>query len=292
MRRVNSADSFLGGEQWHMDGSWDVVVVGLPYTGGSLSGGRANLGPGMLRSVSRIISPRPLSGGAPGWYDYTAGQLLCQGLTFADAGDLRLDALNTRQDLDRVPEILARLRETCRLLVVIGGDDSLTYWVHQNFAGVLVHLDAHEDAQPPRCPSGPTHADFVRHLELLPELRIVQYGLRGLVQGQPESPGESRSIAQDPAELKSLVAGSGSAACAVSLDVDVIEPELMRSTTAPMPDGLTIEQVTTAFRAVTTAGVPVRQFSVMEFAPHETSGRLDAMRMVHLVIRACHEWLV
>ncbi|MGW4650577.1 arginase family protein [Kitasatospora sp. NPDC004289] len=293
MRRVSATEGFLGAEPWRANGHWDVVVVGLPYSGSSAAG-RADLGPGMLRSVSRAVSPGPLRGPVPGWWDRAEQELLCAGLTFADAGDLRMDPLNAGQDLDLVPEVLERLRGTCRLLVVLGGDDSLGYWVHEGFAGVLVHLDAEQDDQEPRCPSGPTRSDFVRHLERLEELRIVQYGQRGLVQGRPEGPGDRRDLARDVAELKSLVAGSGAAACAVLLDVSVLDPGVVRSVAAPLPDGLTTDQLGGTLRAVGSAGVPVRQLTVTEFAPEGAegaAGRLDAMRLVQLVVRACHDWL-
>ncbi|MFJ8040011.1 arginase family protein [Kitasatospora sp. NPDC096147] len=293
MRRVSAAEGFLGAEAWRANGRWDVVVVGLPYSGSSAAG-RADLGPGMVRSVSRTLGQGPLAGPAKGWYDRAEQELLCAGLTFADAGDLRMDPLNAGQDLDLVPEVLERLRGTCRLLVVLGGDDSLGYWVHEGFTGVLVHLDADEDAQQPRCPSGPTRTDFIRHLERAEGLRIVQYGQRGLVQGPPEPPGDNRDVARDVAELKSLVAGSGAAACAVSLDVSVFDPGVVRSVATPLPDGLTAEQLGGALRAVGSAGVPVRQLAVTEFAPDGAEGavgRLDAMRLVQLVIRACHDWL-
>lgn len=290
MRRVNVPERFLNALPWRAGEHWDVVVVGLPFAGGSLSGSRSSLGPGMLRSVSRIISPRPLAEKAEGWWDYRGQHLLCEGLRIGDAGDLTVDPLHAAADLERLPDVLAALRATCSLLVVLGGDDSLSYWIHRGFEGVLVHVDAHEDGHPVREGAGPHHADFISHLERHSAPYIVQYGMRGMVQGRPQLPGERRTIAVDLRQLDALLVAAPTTDCAVSLDVDVLEPELMRSVTAPVPDGMTTEAVLEAVRAVATSGRRVRQFSVMEFAPHPDSGRADAMRLIHLVLRSLDMW--
>jgi arginase family enzyme len=288
---VEPAHRFLGGSPWSAAEKWDVVVVGVPHDAGSLASSNAKKGPSHIRRVSAVMSPAGHRR-ADGWYDFAADRSILAGLRLADFGDLALDPLALGPDLALLPRMFGELRDTCELLLVLGGDDSLAYWAcRHSGADVLVHLDAHEDATALAGPY-PRHNNFVSYLERdEPDLAILQFGQRDLVPGAPGTPGPGRRRCRSPEELRRELAARDGARIALSLDIDVLDPRLMPSVTNPVPGGLHPGDVLAVAETAAASGGRVRQLTLTEFAPAEPTALVDAVTVTHLLMRAVHACL-
>jgi arginase family enzyme len=185
--------------------------------------------------------------------------------------------------------MLAKIRATARLVVILGGDDSLVYWCLRNSTTpALVHLDAHEDAVR-TIGSHPKHNNFVAHLDHdEPDLKIFQYGVRGLVPASRREPPGSRLVCRTKDELLAALAESSIAEATVSIDVDVVSPRVIRSVVAPMPGGLLPEDVVDVICSMAQSGVSIKQLGLMEFAPDGMEGMLDAVAVLHMLMRCIH----
>src|SRR4029079_19472079 len=87
-------------------------------------------GPPFLRRMSCLFPLRRGDGGRPlGWFDYTDQTKLLEGVRMADAGNVPCQRVRGPAQLDVLPDVYRALRETTRLLVILGGDHSVSYWL-------------------------------------------------------------------------------------------------------------------------------------------------------------------
>jgi arginase family enzyme len=192
--------------------------------------------------------------------------------------------------------VLGEVRQTCELLVVIGGDDSLGYWSCRDAGlGQLVHIDAHEDAAGVSGPY-PHHGNFISYLERdEPDLAVLQYGQRDVVPAPRREPAPRRTLCPTPAALCEALSGprqnaADSGGTAISIDIDVLDPHVMPDVTNPLPNGLTLGELEEVVEAVVRAsaehGRKVRQLMLNEFAPADSAGITGAITAAHLLMRA------
>lgn len=272
--------TFCGVEDWHPDGSYDVVVVGIPSSVGSLAGSRAGEGPALVRRVSSVLAHR--SPGRSGWFDLESDRTLCGDLRIADAGDVAPDAGDEDRPSPTVTARLERVRRTCRLLVVLSGDDSWTYEVMATQRGRLLHLDAHEDRNPHQT-GALNHANVIaRLLDDQPALHVGQWGRRGLSPEPPPGGGTRVTTLRSEAAASVFAASAEGTELHVALDVDVVDPREMTSVTCPLPGGATLAAV----EALCRAAVGLRTLSVSEFAPRgDPRSLVEAYALVQLILR-------
>jgi len=289
-RRRPPAIPFCGAEAWQPDARFDVTVVGVPSDLGMYGSGPSAAGaPAVLRSASRLF-PIVREGGEAGigWYDYTTGRSILEARRIADAGDFVLDRHRPLQTLEHLPEELRRLRENTRLLVVLGGDHSLSYWTTRGLdeGSVLLFLDAHEDAtealaELPHCGNVISFLERESHLA-----GILQYGLRGLVPNRRNAPSRTRHVCRGLKEWQRRIRQLRRHRMGLSIDVDVLEPALMGSVASPSPGGMTPAELARTVESAVEMGAHIDMLEVMEFAPG--SGRevhLNAMALVQIILR-------
>ncbi|MFV0373594.1 arginase family protein [Microbacterium sp.] len=219
------------------EGTVDAVLLGLPAHRTSLSPTGANATPTAVRAALRRYSPTVL--GAEGPID------LNEVLRIADAGDVA--------DPDG-PAGEARVRErvralTARLVIALGGDNSITYATAQGAAATgLITLDAHLDLR-----DGESNGSPVRRLvaDGLDPRRIVQIGIADFansaiyarraadlgirVIGLDEV--RRRGIADVAAEALQ-VAGVDAGGIHLDIDVDVCDRSVAPGCPASVPGGL------------------------------------------------------
>lgn len=272
----------FGVETWRPGERYDVVVVGVPCDLGELGLRSAAAGPSAIRAASQIF---PAVGDA-GWYDYERGAPILRGARIADAGDFRCDRLRGAAGLAELPGVYAALADTAELLVILGGDHSISYFMAQALSGEgVVWLDAHEDARPVAGPY-PDHANVVSYLDAMDHIpAIIQYGLRGLVSHVPRARPDKRAIARTPAELDLALAAAACPALAVSIDIDVVDPTDCPAVGSPMPGGLRFADVLDAVRA-SRAAAPVRVLELAELAPVGDADRTAVLAATHFLLRA------
>lgn len=275
--------------RWSSDGTYDIVVVGVPNDSGSTSGGRSPAtGPGFIREASCLFPMRKDRAGASvGWYDYAHARPRLAGLRLADAGDFVCQRGRGMGQFDELPEVYDVLAATTRLLVVLAGDHSTSYWMAKRLHGeALVWLDAHEDARGKTGPY-PDHANVVSYIDEAPGVsRIVQYGLRGLVTNARAQVPPNRRIAQTIAGLVAELDGLQPAGLAVSIDIDVLDPAVCPCVTSPQPEGKTYDDLLAVLRALLTAGHQIRVLELAEFAPRGSDEAVHALGVVNFLLRA------
>lgn len=256
-----AAEPFLGVERWRRREVYDVVVLAIPSAASSLAPSRADRGPGLIRQVSQALRRHEPSRDG-GWYEADHGRRLCGGLRIADAGDIvPVGGADRPMDLS-VREHLAEVRQTCRLLVALVGDDSWTYEVVAGARGRLLHLDAHEDRNPHR-PTGIDHANVMsRVLEDSPHLRIGQWGRRGISPVPPDPSPPRYHRLRSAGEARDFVLRA-EMPTHVALDVDVVDPREVTSVACPLPGGPSLAEI----ERVCKSASGLRTLSVAEFAP-------------------------
>ncbi|HSW49885.1 MAG TPA: arginase family protein [Bryobacteraceae bacterium] len=287
-----ASPTFCNAPAWHEGGQWDVVVLGIPSACGAVGSARsAATGPSAIRSASRIYPIVPRADGNPaGWFDYSLGEALLEGSSIADAGDLVVERYDPLAGLSKIPFIVRELKKTARTLLILGGDHSITYWTAQAMpdTSALFFFDAHEDATA-AIGTNPHCGNVVSFLEQLPNLStIAQYGLRGLVPALRREPADHRRLCATLADLERTARACVHRPAQLSIDVDVLDPSIMRSVASPSPGGLRQTDLLAGVSAITENGPQIDIVEIVEFAPLQGEDPLTAMLVAELALRVLH----
>jgi len=243
-------------------GKAQVCIIGMPSDYLSDTGAGASAGPAAIRLASSF--PRydvdAQSGSPLGWYDYYSNTHVLEGVTFADLGDV---PINVGEPATIWGKRLTKVVSLCRALaafpLVIGGDHSLTRWVLAAFAErpiSVLHIDAHSDLGPLGGDSLPTNGSVARAiLEQLDIQHFLSVGVRGFLPAvqTPLAAGHHIISAREAktAQASEIAARLPEGVpCYVTLDIDVLDPAIAPGTNAPVPDGLSFEEVRAILHAV------------------------------------------
>jgi formiminoglutamase len=249
--------------EWLSQGSGDhadIVVLGAPISKASISPSAAWSTPPAFREAL---------GRFPTWDATTAADIST--LSVRDAGDVEGD----RHEPDaaaahrRIEEAVAAVESPARLVVVIGGDNSLT---RPAFLGMsrrrrdkawgLLTLDAHHDCRP--VTAGSANGTPVRELidGGLAGTRVAQIGIHSLGNAREHaewavahgihvhSAGEVRAAGMAAVVARALdeLRSAGADAVYVDLDVDVVDRAFAPACPASLPGGLPPDDLLTAAR--------------------------------------------
>jgi agmatinase len=230
-----------------------IAVMGVPFDEGSpfLAGSRH--GPRAIREHSlRFVS------GAGGYYNpETRKQYLDYELKnglIVDAGDADIRPTNVEKTFDLITSMARALINRSSLLVVLGGDHSITYPVVRAFDEPIhvVHFDAHTDYAPFIHDLRFTNMHPFRHISPMPHVQsLIQVGIRSL-RHSPDMIEDSiadgnrvvtmkefRSLS--PAGIAKLVPPGAS--CYVSIDIDALDLSLVPGCVSAEPDGMTYAEL-------------------------------------------------
>jgi formiminoglutamase len=269
------------------DGALDVALLGVPAWRTSLSATGAHATPAAVRDALRRFSPAVL-GSAP--LD------LAEALRIADAGDVAEP--DGPEGEDRVRTRVARLAADARIVIALGGDNSLTYAVAQGAdAGGLITLDAHFDLR-----DGTSNGSPVRRLVEagLDPRRIVQIGIADFA----NSAAYARRAAEwgitvigvddlrrrDPADVVAEaleVAGAGPGGIHVDIDVDVCDRSVAPGCPASLPGGLAAHELRALVRALAgssdVSSADIVEVDATADAPDGRTVRLAALCVLELL---------
>jgi formiminoglutamase len=228
------------------DTAVDVAVLGVPASRTSISATHAHLTPAAIRDALARFSTYSWT------HDVDVADLVAR-----DAGDV-LDPDGPEGER-RVQERVAALSATSRLLVALGGDNSITYSVATGAWGAgiggagLITLDAHHDLR-----DGESNGSPVRRLVEagLDGGRVVQVGIADFSNSR-EYAARARDlgitvVTRDALRRRPLgdvmaealaIATGGGGPVHVDLDVDVCDRAVVPGCPAAAPGGLTADEL-------------------------------------------------
>ena len=274
--------------RWPRSGEWpaptgasvDLALVGIPTHTTSLSPTNAHLTPDAARAALRYYS------------EFTDRPL---GLTFADYGN----AVDPDDDEQAATALVARAAAASRLVVALGGDNSLTvpaalgtWGVRVGSAG-LVTLDAHHDLRDGRSNGSPVR----RLIEAgLAGARVVQIGIADFANSADYAARAAdlgitvvrrgmlltRPIADVMAEALELAASAGGPVH-VDLDVDVCDRSVAPACPASLPGGISAHELRATAR-VAGAHPAVESIDVAEVDASLDSPDGRTVRLVALCV--------
>lgn len=242
------------------DGAADAVLVGLPTWRTSLSPTGAHATPAAIRDALRRYSPTLLGPPAVN---------LNEALRIADAGDVAEpdgDEGEARA-IDRVRELSA----LSRLVIALGGDNSLTYPAALGAGATgLITLDAHFDVRDgvsngtpvrrlveddPALATGTTRIDPTRIVQIgiadfanspAYARRAAEWGIRVITLGDVRR----RGIDDVVAEAVEIAGAGADARIHLDIDVDVADRSVAPGCPASVPGGLAAGELRGLVRGV------------------------------------------
>ena len=258
-----------------------IGLVGAPLAAGSVTPGRCDLAPEILRQTLRRI----------GRYDIETGRELATAV--ADRGDLVLDGLTIEDATPRIRDAVAQSAEAHALTLLVGGNNAVTRPGVLGLGGELaeiglITLDAHFDMRDTS--AGLSNGNPVRALieDGLPGANIAQVGLAGFA--------NSQAMHADAVEAGNLVVTIGDVrrdgivhaidraldhvahcdALAVDCDIDVIDRSQFPAAPGARPGGMAVHDFFYAVRRL--ASDPrVRVIDLTEWDPPLDATDLSAL---------------
>ena len=234
---------FVRASEWLARGpeQADVVLVGAPFAGGSISRARCDLTPAAVRAALARFSV---------WSSEHAVSV--ERLAVLDAGDVECP-----EDVEGAQEAIARVVGALdvRPVVLVGGDNSVTVGGATGVgADALITLDAHHD-----CRAGNSNGSPVRRLiESGAVDRVVQIGIHGFANAEVHArwaldhkvhvvlAERVRADGIDRVVEGALRMVGGARRIWVDFDIDVLDRAFAPGAPAAMPGGLLPSDLTTA----------------------------------------------
>jgi len=257
-----------------------VGLVGAPLAAGSVTPGRCDLAPQLLRQTLKRI----------GRYDVeTRREITAQ---VADRGDVELIGLTIEDATPRIRDAVAKSVQAHELTLLAGGNNAVTrpaVLALDDIAKVgLITLDAHFDMRD--LDAGLSNGNPVRALieDGLPGANIAQVGLApfansramhedALAAGNLVIPiGEVRSAGMDRAIERALEHVAHCDALVVDCDIDVIDRAQMPGAPGARPGGMAAHDFFHAVRRLA-AEPRVRVIDLTEWDPSLDSSDLSAL---------------
>ena len=258
-----------------------VGLVGAPLATGSVTPGRCDLAPGVLRSTLRRI----------GRYDVETGREI--ETKVVDRGDVEIAGLSIEDATQPTREAAAASTEAHALTLLVGGNNAITrpavLALGRELDNVgLITLDAHFDMRD--LDAGLSNGNPVRALlqDGLPGANIAQVGLASFA--------NSRAMHEDALEAGHLVVTIGEvqregveravdraldqvahcAALVIDCDIDVIDRSQFPAAPGARPGGMAVQDFYYAVRRL--ASDPrVRIIDLVEWDPTLDSTDLSAL---------------
>jgi formiminoglutamase len=249
-----TAAAWLAGQQG-LTPIGSLAVLGVPISSGSITPGRCDLAPDAIRSTLARYSPFEFSG----THDLSD-------LRIVDLGNMDVARATIADAADPISSAVRNALQTAEVLVILGGDNSLT-WPACRALGIpltkcgLLTLDAHFDLRD--LDQGPTNGTPVRALlgDGLPGSHIVQVGIQSFANSAAyaeiaRSEG-IRVITADEVRARGIVdvisdaldyLGGVSERIYVDFDVDVLDRMFAPATPGSRPGGLQPADLFTAAR--------------------------------------------
>lgn len=240
----------------------DVVVLGVPWDGGTGLRGGARHGPRTIREASQRF-PLWAERQPTGYWDVVDEQRHLAGVILVDGGDVEIVRASQEGTNQAITATARRARQSGRLLLTLGGDHSISYPLVQAFDDYqdlgIIQLDAHLDYADSVQGIALNSSTGLRRISELPFVgSMAVIGLRGL-RTDPTAFAAARARGNALISREALRRDGIAATVAalppmrhayLTLDIDVLDPTLAPGASAPELDGLSYVELRDILRAV------------------------------------------
>lgn len=270
----------------------DVAVVGIPFDCGASFRPGARFGPRAIRDISSLLRP----------YNRVLGVNPFEVLKIADAGDLRINPLDTGACLQAISDQIEALIRQGTFPLSIGGDHTIGYGTIRGVARALgqplamVQIDAHLDSWDSYFGNRYTHGTFLRRLleeGIVDGAHSVQVGIRGPLFGPEDlevvrgfgievitsEEAAASSVQHIVERIAAKVAGRP---LYLSFDIDAVDPAFAPGTGTPEVGGLTSLQAIQLVQGL--VGLPLAGAEIVEVSPPFDQGQITALLAARLIL--------
>lgn len=264
------------------DASARVALLGAPLGLGSITPGRCDLAPEIVRAAMKRMSV----------YDLETETDLTS-IKIFDDGDVSVEQMQPADCLAPIVERLAPLTQAHKLTIVLGGNNAVTrpcvHALNENNAAGVLTLDAHFDLRDTDC--GLTNGNPIQALleDGLPGKNIAQVGLLAFANTK-KAHGKAKAAGIHVVTMAECVSGGFTEQCLRSLDrlsaecdaihvdfdIDVIERAHMPGAPGARPGGCSPREFFQATRAIC-AHPLVRSVDLTEFDPSLDVANISAL---------------
>jgi len=284
--------TFAGYPLWQSDQQVNAVVLGLPYDEGTTYRPGTRFGPRAIRNASMFYT---YEGHADRFYDADRDKWILSDQIIADAGDVRLEPLNLKNNQAAITRAVASILKAGAVPAAIGGDHSVTHPVIRAFEEKkfhYVHFDTHVDCDRIFI-SGNTHGSPVARIMEEGLVRSVTIlGVRGLTNsGHDVAWIKKQGVRVVTArELRKVIIAPDRHLFPrgdyyLSLDIDFFDPSAAPGTGTPEPGGLFFPEFSDLVHLIADKG-NIIGFDVVEVNPlFDNKGEITA----HLAARCVLE---
>lgn len=268
----------------------DVVVMGVPFDGGTSYRSGTRLGPRKIREASLML------------WGYNNVQKIAplDWLNVMDYGDVNVIPVSIEATMTEIEREVGAVLAAGPTVITLGGDHSITLPLLRAHAGrhgpvAVVHFDSHPDTWESEyggqlCSHG---TPFRRAIEagLIDTSAYIQVGIRGSTSG-PDDLAEARQLGARvvtidelfemgvPAGIALIRQLVGNRPTYVSLDIDAVDPAFAPGTGTPEVGGLSSYQILQLVRGL--RGLNFIGFDLVEVNPAFDQGDVTAILAANL----------
>jgi len=268
----------------------DVVIVGVPYDGGTSYRSGARFGPRAIRQASLLL-----------WgYNNTLGVRPLDHLRLIDYGDVDVIPPSIDDTMANIAGEVGALLARGATVLALGGDHSISLPLlraHHARHGPLslIHFDAHPDTWASEYGTRPySHGTpFRRALEegLIRDGAYVQVGIRGPTTSADDLDEARRlgvrivtldeAVARGPQDVADDIRRTVTPPVYFTLDIDCADPAFAPGTGTPEVGGFTSQQLLSLVRGL--RGIDLVGFDLVEVAPAYDPAGITAILAANLV---------
>lgn len=238
-----------------------VVLIGIPYDGTCSFQPGARFAPEQIRLVSKGIEE----------YSSYLDKTL-EDVDFYDAGELDLPFGDRAKVLEIIKNCTQEVVENDKTYIGIGGEHLVTLPAVEAYFKKypdlkIVHFDAHADLREEYLGQKLSHATVMKRISDIVGIKnIVQVGIRSGTKDEFKLIRENDILANNIDAFKSRIKTFKKSPVFLTIDLDVLDPSLMKGTGTQEAGGLTYREFIDYFKAMDELNIV--GCDVVELSPH------------------------
>ncbi len=244
----------------------DTVLIGVPFDN------TCSFRPGSRFAPQAI---RTCSIGIESYSPYLKKDL--EDISFFDAGDLDLPFGNTQKVMDIIQNAAKEVLSCNKRLVAAGGEHLITYPVIKEYVKTypdiaVVQFDAHADLREDYLGEKLSHACVMRRIsEIIGFKNIIQVGIRSGTEEEFNIMEDNNTLVESLSDFRCVLEKLGNRPVFLTIDLDVLDPSLMKGTGTPEPGGFSFDELISYIKEL--QGINIVGADVVELSPdYDSSG--------------------